>query len=121
MQGEAVDAPGYDPRTRAALPAAVPYDPAGVDVLLVEGVPALLLEVEPCHALRVHLDAPSEEERLARIRRFYRYKGLSEREIRVLIDSRAEEHTAILAAAATSEVRFEPRPFGARQDAEVEP
>jgi histidinol-phosphate phosphatase family protein len=120
VQGKAVDAPGYDPRSRGALPAVVPYDPAGADVLLVEGVPALLLDAEPCHALRVHLDAPSEEKRLARVTRFYRHKGLSDGEIRTLIESRAEEHTAILAAAATSEIRFEPRLFGAREDAEVE-
>jgi histidinol-phosphate phosphatase family protein len=121
VRGRAVDAPGYDPRTRGALRAAVPYDPSGVDVLLVEGVPALLLDIEPCHALRVHLDAPNEEERLARITRFYHRKGLSDGEIRTLIESRAEEHTAVLAAAASSEIRFEPRLFGAREEAEVEP
>lgn len=111
--GEAVEAPGYDPRTRGALACRVPYDPQGAAVVVVEGVPALLLELGEVHHLRVNLDAANEEERERRLHGFYRSKGFSTQETRELLAARSEEHTLIAEAASSAHFRFEPRQFDA--------
>jgi histidinol-phosphate phosphatase family protein len=112
-RGEAASAPGYDPRTRGPLASRVLYHSEGAKVLIVEGVPALLLEMSGVRHLRVHLDAASEEDRARRVHRFYQLKGLSSQETRELLRSRSEEHAAVAEAASSAQLRFEPRPLGA--------
>jgi histidinol-phosphate phosphatase family protein len=107
-RGDTVEAPGYDPRTRGGLGSPVRYDPAGADVLLVEGVPALLLDTPA--TLRVQVELADEAERQARLERYYAHKGLSAEATRHILAGRGEEIDAVRAAAVRADLTLEPLP-----------
>ncbi|MEX1365240.1 MAG: HAD-IIIA family hydrolase [Nannocystaceae bacterium] len=111
-EGERVTAPGYDPQTRETTAVPVEYDGAGAAVIIVEGVLALALQPES-KALRVHLSPPSEDDRVARIRRSYAARGLTEAETAALLQQRQEEHDTVATLGERAELRFVPRPLAA--------
>ena len=106
--GQEVDAPGYDPRTRERTPGPIRYRLGDAAVIIAEGVPALAL---PGHAdaERVYVRAPEESERLARVRRLYADKGLSEQQTEALLTARGEEHETVAATTASASCSFVPR------------
>jgi histidinol-phosphate phosphatase family protein len=106
--GEPVLAPGYDARTRESAPLPVSYDPAGVDVVIAEGVPATLLDLRRAGVLWVQVEAPDEEERRNRLLRFYRFKGFSEEETERMLAAREEEHATVSQAGEGADLRITP-------------
>ena len=108
LAGESVEAPGYDERSRERTPVPVPY--ASAPVILLEGVPALLVELGE-NATRVYVQAPSEDVRRERLRRLYTHKGMSEAEIEALLAARADEHDTIAASAEHATIRLQPQPL----------
>jgi uridine kinase len=70
----------------------VSIDPS--DLILVEGVPALLVEeLTAAAGVRVHLEMP-EAERVGRLRADYRWRGASDAAVDALVASRAKDETA---------------------------
>jgi uridine kinase len=64
------------------------------DVIVVEGVPALLVDrLTEAADIRVHLDIP-EAERVARLRADYRWRGVSDAAVDALVASRSTDETA---------------------------
>ncbi len=106
LAGETAEAPGYDPLTRGALGSRIPMDAARADVMVVEGVPALLPQLSLPHGLRVHLEADSEDVRRARVERFYRWKGFDGQAASQLLDSRDEEHRMIESVSRSADFRL---------------
>ena len=89
-----VSLPVYDRARRAPYrrPVEMSIDPS--DVILVEGVPALLVEeLASAAGVRVYLEMP-EAERVGRLRADYRWRGASDAAIDALVASRAKDETA---------------------------
>ena len=89
----------YDRAARAMHPTPVDFSVAANDILIVEGVPALL--VEPLRSLAqitVYLQVP-EIERVARLKADYRWRGYSESAIDELLARRAIDETVAVIAA----------------------
>eukprot|EP01022_Parablepharisma_sp_SALTPOND_P030227 TRINITY_DN7573_c0_g1_i1.p2 TRINITY_DN7573_c0_g1~~TRINITY_DN7573_c0_g1_i1.p2 ORF type:complete len:587 (+),score=238.90 TRINITY_DN7573_c0_g1_i1:1595-3355(+) len=92
--GQAAEAPGYDPRTLEAAPP-TRYDPAGKEVLVLEGLYACHESIIGQLGFSVFLDAP-EVVLAERFRTFYTWKGLDQAEINdLLAGRRAEEWPAV--------------------------
>ncbi len=113
LAGEAVMAPGYDPLDQRA-PVPVPYDPAGAQILILEGVPALLLDVGGPAPLRAHVNPPDEPTRRRRLLRLYARRGLDAEGMGALLEARREEHEAVADATALADVTLQPLPFDRR-------
>jgi histidinol-phosphate phosphatase family protein len=89
----------YDRATRAMHPTVVELSVAADDIIIIEGVPALL--IEPLRALAqvtVHLEVP-ETERVARLKADYRWRGYSEQSIDELMALRAKDENVPVNAA----------------------
>jgi uridine kinase len=89
----------YDRAARAMHPTVVELSVAADDIIIIEGVPALL--IEPLRALAqvtVHLEVP-ETERVARLKADYRWRGYSEQSIDELIALRAKDENVPVNAA----------------------
>jgi histidinol-phosphate phosphatase family protein len=108
-RGRRITAPGYEPYSRGPLPQRVTYDATNADVVVAEGVPALLVSCSAERCFRVFVDAPDEEERLQRVHRLYRVKGLTTDLIAGLIAERQEEHEVVTASAQTAQFRLVPQ------------
>jgi histidinol-phosphate phosphatase family protein len=86
--------PIYDRGRRSSYAHLVEMSIDPDDVIVVEGVPALLVDaLTKAAGVRVHVDMP-EAERVARLRADYRWRGESEAVVDALIDSRAKDETA---------------------------
>jgi histidinol-phosphate phosphatase family protein len=109
LSGKQIKVSGYEPRTREALPQPVAYDPAESQIIIVDGVPALLLELSGAERIRVQVNAPDEHIRLERLRHFYRYKGMTDMQCEELIAARAEEHASITQAGLSADMTIVPR------------
>lgn len=94
-----IDVPIYD-RTRRAMyerSEQVTVDPD--DVVILEGVPALLVEELVALAdVRVHLEMP-EADRLALLREDYRWRGTTDAAVDALVASRARDETPLVLGA----------------------
>jgi uridine kinase len=89
-----VGLPIYDRGRRASYPRLVEMSIEPDDLIVVEGVPALLVDaLTEAAGLRVHLEMP-EAERVARLRADYRWRGESEATVDALIGSRAKDEAA---------------------------
>lgn len=89
-----VGLPIYDRGRRASYPRLVEMSIEPDDLIVVEGVPALLVDaLTEAADLRVHLEMP-EAERVARLRADYRWRGESEAAVDALIGSRAKDEAA---------------------------
>ena len=89
-----VSLPIYDRARRAPYgrPVEMSIDPG--DVILVEGVPALLVEeLSAAAGVRVHLEMP-EPERVERLRADYRWRGAADSAVDALVASRTKDETA---------------------------
>jgi histidinol-phosphate phosphatase family protein len=89
----------YDRAARAMHPTVVELSVAADDIIIIEGVPALL--IEPLRALAqvtVHLEVP-ETERVARLKADYRWRGYSEQSIDELMALRAKDENVLVNAA----------------------
>jgi histidinol-phosphate phosphatase family protein len=96
-----VELPVYDRRNRRPFTTRVRFCVAPADVLIVEGVPALMLEeLMPAAAVRIHLDMP-EPARLDRLRADYQWRGESPAAVDALIASRAADETPLVQAASS--------------------
>jgi len=85
--------PIYDRDTRAMHRHTVAHSVGAQDILIVEGVPALLIPALAVgHCLRVHVEA-SEALRRDRLLADYRWRGVSEEEVHNLMSSREGDET----------------------------
>jgi uridine kinase len=86
--------PVYDRARRAKYPQSVPMSIEPDDVIVVEGVPALLVDpLAQAAGVRVHVEMP-ETARVARLRADYRWRGESDAAVDGLLASRAKDETA---------------------------
>ena len=106
LDGQAIQAPGYDSDTRERLAKSVTYDAGDAAVVVFEGVPALLLRA-PEDVARVYVEAPSEEERRRRLMRSYSLKGLSIEETEERLQEREEEHEIVRGMRSGAHVKLE--------------
>lgn len=106
--GAGIEAPGYDPRTRATTARPVAYRTGGAPVVIIEGVPALLLQLTGDRVLRVQILAPDEQTRIERLRRFYHYKGFPVEAVENLIAMREEEYKTVQQAGRTADMTITP-------------
>jgi histidinol-phosphate phosphatase family protein len=89
-----VSLPIYDRARRAPYSRTVEMSIDPSDVILVEGVPALLVEeLTSAAGVRVYLEMP-EADRVARLRADYRWRGASDAAVDALVASRAKDETA---------------------------
>jgi len=107
LAGRTVQAPGYDTNGRERLGRQVSYDPGAATVVILDGVPALLLEASE-NVTRVHVEAPSEKERRRRLMRLYSHKGLSKEDTELLLEGRKEEHLLVANVKGGSHFQFVP-------------
>jgi len=71
------------------------------DVIVVEGVPALLVDpLAQAAGVRVHVEMP-EAERVARLRSDYRWRGETDAAVEALLTSRAKDESAPVQEART--------------------
>jgi len=97
-----VSLPIYDRARRAPYARRVDLSIAPDDVIVVEGVPALLIDgLADAATVRVHLEMP-EEERVGRLRADYRWRGESDAAVDALVASRTKDETAPVLAARSS-------------------
>jgi uridine kinase len=88
-----VDVPIYDRARRAAYEQRVQASIDPDDVIVIEGVPALLVEeLTKAAGVRVHVEMP-EAERVARLREDYRWRGETDAAVDALLASRAKDET----------------------------
>ena len=109
LAGNQIRVSGYEPRTREATPRPVAYDPTSTQIVIVDGVPALLLELSGAECIRVQVRAPDEHSRLQRLKRFYRDKGMTDAQCDSLIADRAEEHESISKVGLSADMTIVPR------------
>jgi len=89
-----LDLPVYDRGRRAAYRKSVQLSIDPDDVIVVEGVPALLVDpLTQAAGVRVHVEMP-EAERVARLRSDYRWRGETDAAVDALLGSRAKDETA---------------------------
>ena len=107
--------PGYDRLTREVFRSGEVQRIQPEDVVIVEGVPALVLEsLRATAAACFYVDCPEEIHR-RRFWREYRWRGLAEEEVAALYASReTDEHPLISASAAFADYRIEPTPVEER-------
>jgi uridine kinase len=93
-----LDLPVYDRAARRMYERRVPVSIAPDDLLIVEGVPALLAEelVAPAD-VRVHMEMP-EPHRLAQLRADYRWRGVTAEVVDALLASRARDEWTLVEA-----------------------
>lgn len=85
--------PVYDRARRAHLPPELPVSIAPEDLVIVEGVPALLAEeLVRLAEIRVYLEMP-EPERIAHLRADYRWRGETDAKVDALLASRARDES----------------------------
>jgi mannose-1-phosphate guanylyltransferase/phosphomannomutase len=94
--GRPLTAPGYDPAQRKAGPP-VSYDPAGMSVIVLDGVFAAHHSVRRLLDLVVFVDAPEPVQR-ARFDALYRWKGFDTAAIDELWRARSAEEWAVVDA-----------------------
>jgi histidinol-phosphate phosphatase family protein len=94
-----LETPVYDRRQRAMNRHAVRHSVGPSDVLIVEGVPALIdTQLRRAAQVCVYVEAP-EDRRLERLRADYSWRGLAPHEVDALLASRAaDEHGSVLAS-----------------------
>jgi histidinol-phosphate phosphatase family protein len=99
-----LETPVYDRRRRAMHDHAVRHSIGPEDVLIVEGVPALLdASLAAAAQARVYVQAP-EDERLARLHADYAWRGVAREDVDALMASRAaDEHGDVAASSARAE------------------
>lgn len=102
--GGSVVASGYDERTREQGRPVAYRSPGPGTVLLVEGVPALLLDRD-ANTVTVYVDAQDEDQRLHRVRRLYQHRGLDAAAVDELLAGRREEHRTITASGMDADMR----------------
>jgi histidinol-phosphate phosphatase family protein len=89
-----VSLPIYDRTRRASYDRRVELSIDPDDVIVVEGVPALLIEgLSDAAGVRVHLETP-EDERVSRLRADYRWRGESDAAVDGLVASRTQDETS---------------------------
>jgi len=89
-----LDLPVYDRGRRAAYRKSVQLSIDPGDLIVVEGVPALLVDpLAQAAGVRVHVEMP-EAERVARLRSDYRWRGETDAAVDALLTSRAKDETA---------------------------
>jgi len=100
-----LETPVYDRRQRGMHRHALRHSIGASDVLIVEGVPALLdAPLRDSAQLRVFVEAP-EEERIARLRADYAWRGVAPHDVNTLLASRAiDEHGDVAASRAHAEL-----------------
>jgi D,D-heptose 1,7-bisphosphate phosphatase len=90
--------PSYDPLTRMVSIEAPAQSIGPNDVLIVEGVPVLALqELVSLADARLYIEA-EEAARQARLLEDYRWRGLTDEQIKALLRSRTEDETAVVTA-----------------------
>lgn len=95
----ALELPVYDRARRAAYTRRVPMAIGPDDLIVIEGVPALLIDaLTQAPGVRVHLDMP-EAARVERVRTDYRWRGETDEAVDALLASRADDETAPVQAA----------------------
>jgi len=93
----AVSLPIYDRYRRDRYERRVEMSIDPNDVIVVEGVPALMVdELTKAADVRVHLDMP-ESERVTRLRTDYRLRGVADAAVDALVASRSKDETAPVA------------------------
>jgi uridine kinase len=93
----AVSLPIYDRYRRDRYESRVEMSIDPNDVIVVEGVPALMVdELTKAADVRVHLDMP-ESERVTRLRTDYRLRGVADAAVDALVASRSKDETAPVA------------------------
>jgi hypothetical protein len=93
-QGDAISALGYDPANRVAGPP-VTYDPAGKNVVVLDGIFAAHASVRPSLDLVAFVDT-TEPVRRGRFAALYRWKGFDDAAMEELWRARiADEWTAV--------------------------
>jgi len=96
-----LDLPVYDRGRRAAYRQRVQLAIDPDDVIVVEGVPALLVDpLAQAAGVRVHVEMP-EAERVARLRSDYRWRGETDAAVDALLASRAKDESAPVQEART--------------------
>ena len=89
----------YDRATRTMHPSPLDFSVAAEDALIVEGVPALLVEpLRTLAQLSVYLEV-EEAERVSRLKADYRWRGYSEQSLDQLLALRAIDETGVVSAA----------------------
>jgi uridine kinase len=92
--------PVYDRSTRRQHLRPITMSVGADDVLIVEGVPALLIPaLGTMAALKVHLDVP-EADRVDRLRADYGWRGYAEPSVEALLESRSRDETVPILEAA---------------------
>lgn len=93
---ETFDLPMYDPMKREAGLGRIRHSVGPHDLVILEGVLALAMErLSAMTPARIFVDV-DEETRIARLRKYYRWRGLTDPEIDILVQSRAiDEHGMI--------------------------
>ena len=92
-----VSLPIYDRARRDSYERRVEMSIDPNDVIVVEGVPALMVEeLTKAADVRVHLDMP-ESERVTRLRTDYRWRGVPDATVDALVASRTKDETAPVA------------------------
>jgi uridine kinase len=96
-----LDLPVYDRGRRASYRQSVQLSIDPDDVIVVEGVPALLVDpLAQAAGVRVHVEMP-EAERVARLRSDYRWRGETDAAVDALLASRAKDESAPVQEART--------------------
>jgi histidinol-phosphate phosphatase family protein len=94
-----LELPVYDRARRAAYKRLVPMAIEPDDLIVIEGVPALLIDaLTQAPGVRVHLDMP-EAARVAHVRTDYRWRGETDEAVDARLASRADDETAPVQAA----------------------
>ena len=89
-----MELPIYDRARRAMYDRRVEMSIGPDDLIVVEGVPALLVDdLTQAAGVRVHVEMP-EAERMARLRADYRWRGEADAAVEALIASRANDESA---------------------------
>lgn len=91
-----VHLPIYDPITRTATVAGPVRSIGPNDLVILEGVPALAIpELGSMASTRIFIECP-ESDRLDRLRRDYRWRGLPEDQFEILMQSRSRDETHLV-------------------------
>lgn len=95
----ALELPVYDRARRATYLRPLPMTIEPDDLIVIEGVPALLIDaLTRAAGVRVHLDMP-EAARVAQVRADYRWRGHTDEAVDILLASRADDESSPVQAA----------------------
>ncbi len=93
---ETFELPIYDPMKREVGPGRLRYSVGPGDLVILEGVLALAMDrLTAMTPARIFVDV-DEEVRIARLRKYYRWRGLLDPEIDFLVQSRAIDETGMV-------------------------